>query len=78
MVFFKITLPLIRPGMIFGSLFAFGTSFDEVVVALLVTGPEQHTLPKVMFSAIREEINPTITAAATVASTLGTPARRPA
>ncbi|UWU75831.1 ABC transporter permease [Bradyrhizobium huanghuaihaiense] len=65
-VFFKITLPLILPGLISGALFAFLTSFDEVVVALFVAGPEQRTLPKVMFSGIREEISPTITAAATV------------
>ncbi|MDH2348840.1 ABC transporter permease [Bradyrhizobium sp. SSUT77] len=65
-VFFKITLPLILPGMITGSLFAFGTSFDEVVVALFVSSAEQRTLPRVMFSGIRESISPTITAAATV------------
>lgn len=64
--FFKITLPLILPGMISGALFAFLTSFDEVVVALFVASPEQRTLPRVMFSGIREEISPTIIAAATV------------
>ncbi|MDA9537023.1 polyamine ABC transporter permease [Bradyrhizobium sp. CCBAU 21362] len=65
-VFFKITFPLIMPGMVSGALFAFLTSFDETVVALFVAGPQQRTLPKVMFSGIREEISPTITAAATV------------
>ncbi|MHC4047938.1 ABC transporter permease [Bradyrhizobium sp. 23AC] len=65
-VFLKVTLPLILPGMISGSLFAFLTSFDELVLALFVAGPEQRTLPMVMFSGIREEISPTITAAATV------------
>ncbi len=65
-VFFKVILPLILPGMISGSLFAFGTSFDEVVVVLFVAGPEQRTLPKVMFAGIREQISPTITAAATI------------
>jgi len=65
-VFFKVILPLILPGMISGALFAFQTSFDEVVVVLFVAGPEQRTLPKVMFSGIREQISPTITAAATV------------
>jgi len=65
-VFFKIILPLILPGMISGSLFAFGTSFDEVVVVLFVAGPEQHTLPREMFAGIREQISPTITAVATV------------
>jgi putative spermidine/putrescine transport system permease protein len=52
--------------MISGALFAFVTSFDEVVVVLFVAGPEQRTLPKVMFAGIREQISPTITAAATV------------
>ena len=65
-VFFKVILPLILPGMISGALFAFGTSFDEVVVVLFVASPEQRTLPKVMFSGIREQISPTITAAATI------------
>lgn len=65
-VFFKITLPLILPGVISGALFAFATSFDEVVVALFLAGPEQRTLPRQMFSGIRENISPTITAVATV------------
>lgn len=65
-VFFKIILPLILPGMISGALFAFGASFDEVVLALFVGSVEQRTLPRIMFSGIREEISPTITAAATV------------
>lgn len=65
-VFFKITLPLILPGMISGALFAFGTSFDEVVLAIFVASAEQRTLPRTMWSGIREEISPTILAAATV------------
>jgi len=64
--FFKITLPLVLPGMISGALFAFITSFDEVVVALFITSANQRTLPKAMFSGINQEISPTITAAATV------------
>ncbi|MFT3987736.1 ABC transporter permease [Aestuariivirga sp.] len=65
-VFFKVVLPLILPGMISGALFAFATSFDEVVVVLFLASPEQRTLPLQMFSGIREQISPTITAAATV------------
>ncbi|UWU83222.1 ABC transporter permease [Bradyrhizobium yuanmingense] len=65
-VFFEIILPLILPGMVSGALFAFLSSFDEVVVALFVAGPAQRTLPMVMFSGLREEISPTLTAAATV------------
>jgi putative spermidine/putrescine transport system permease protein len=65
-VFFRITLPLILPGVVSGALFAFATSFDEVVVALFLAGPVQRTLPRQMFSGIRENISPTITAAATL------------
>ncbi len=64
--FFKVIMPLILPGVISGALFAFVTSFDEVVVVLFLASPEQRTLPKQMFSGIREQISPTITAAATL------------
>lgn len=64
--FFRVVLPLILPGVASGGLFAFATSFDEVVVVLMIAGPEQRTLPREMFSGIRENINPTITAVATV------------
>lgn len=63
--FRMVTLPLIAPGVISGALFAFVTSWDEVVVALFLSSPEQRTLPRQMFSGIREQISPTITAAAT-------------
>ena len=65
-VFRKVTFPLILPGMISGALFAFITSFDEVVVVLFIASPDQRTLPKQMFSGIREQISPTIAAAATL------------
>ena len=52
--------------MISGALFAFATSFDEVVVTLFLAGPEQITLPRQMFSGIRENLSPTIAAAATL------------
>jgi len=65
-VFASIIMPITLPGIISGALFAFVTSFDEVVVALFITSAEQRTLPKQMFSGIREQISPTITAAATV------------
>ena len=65
-VFFRVVMPLILPGMISGALFAFVTSFDEVVVIIFIASPEQNTLPRQMFSGIREQISPTITAAATV------------
>ena len=65
-VFRKVILPLILPGVISGALFAFVVSFDESQVVLFIASPEQRTLPKVMFSGIREQISPTITAAATM------------
>jgi putative spermidine/putrescine transport system permease protein len=64
--FFRITLPVIAPGLISGALFAFATSFDEVVITLFVAGPNQSTLPRQMFSGIRENISPTIAALATI------------
>jgi putative spermidine/putrescine transport system permease protein len=64
--FRKITLPLILPGVISGGLFAFITSFDEIVIVLFVAGVEQRTIPREMWSGIRESISPTILAAATV------------
>ncbi|HET6518675.1 MAG TPA: ABC transporter permease subunit, partial [Geminicoccaceae bacterium] len=64
--FFRVTLPLILPGIVSGALFAFVTSFDEVVVALFVTGPAERTLPRQMFNGIRENISPVIAAAATL------------
>ncbi len=64
--FFKIQMPLILPGVISGGLFAFITSFDEVVIVLFVGGPEQVTLPRQMWSGIRQEISPTILSAATI------------
>ncbi len=65
-VFFKVIMPLILPGVISGALFAFVTSFDEVVVVLLVGSFEQRTIPWQMFSGIREQISPTILAVATL------------
>ena len=64
--FRKVTLPIILPGVISGALFAFVTSWDEVVVVLFLASPDQRTLPRQMFSGIREQISPTITAVATL------------
>lgn len=65
-VFWDIVIPLIRPGVISGGLFAFVTSFDEVVLVLFLAGPQQRTIPRQMFSGLREQINPTILAVATL------------
>ncbi len=68
--FFKVIVPLILPGVISGGLFAFITSFDEVVVVLFVGSAEQRTIPWAMFSGIREQISPTILAVATILITI--------
>jgi putative spermidine/putrescine transport system permease protein len=64
--FFKVTMPLILPGMISGGLFAFITSFDELVVTLFLGGVEQRTIPRQMWAGIREQISPSILAIATI------------
>lgn len=64
--FFKVQMPLILPGVISGALFAFITSFDEVVVVLFVGSASQKTLPWQMFIGLREQISPTILAVATI------------
>ena len=64
--FFRVQMPLILPGVISGGLFAFITSFDEVVVVLFVGSAELQTLPWQMFTGLREQISPTILAAATI------------
>ena len=68
--FFKVQMPLILPGVISGGLFAFITSFDEVVVVLFVGSAGQKTLPWQMFTGLREQISPTILAVATILVTL--------
>jgi putative spermidine/putrescine transport system permease protein len=64
--FFKVQMPLILPGVVSGALFAFITSFDEVVVVLQIADVRQRTIPRQMFSGIREQISPTILAVATI------------
>ena len=59
-------MPLILPGVISGALFAFITSFDEVVAVLQLADVRQRTIPRQMFSGIREQISPTILAVATI------------
>jgi len=63
--FFKVIMPLILPGVISGALFAFITSFDEVVVVMFVGSVEQITIPKQMWAGLRQEISPVILCMAT-------------
>lgn len=60
--FFIVTLPQIRPSVVSGLLFAFISALDETVVALFISGGENQTLTKRMFTALRDEIDPTIAA----------------
>jgi len=64
--FFRVQMPLIVPGVVSGALFAFITSFDEVVVVLFLGSAGQKTLPWQMFTGLREQISPTILAVATL------------
>ncbi|RZN07868.1 ABC transporter permease [Bradyrhizobium genosp. SA-3] len=64
--FWQVTLPLIRPGVLVGALFAFITSFDELVVALFLSGSGAVTLPRRMWDDLLYEINPTIAAISTL------------
>ena len=63
--FRRVQLPLIAPGVASGALFAFATSFDEVVAVLFMGGIDQRTIPRQMWSGIREQISPAILAVAT-------------
>ncbi|WP_250536788.1 ABC transporter permease [Caballeronia sp. AZ10_KS36] len=64
--FRRVTLPLITPAVATGSVFAFATSFDEVIVILFIGGPDQKTVPRQMWSGIRDAIDPSILAVATM------------
>ena len=64
--FFKVTMPLILPGIISGALFAFVTSWDEVVMVIFLGAPDQQTLPRQMWNGIREQISPAILSIATI------------
>lgn len=58
--FFAVTLPQIKPSVISGLLFAFISAIDETVVSLFISGGQYQTLTKRMFTALRDEIDPTI------------------
>jgi putative spermidine/putrescine transport system permease protein len=60
--FRQVTLPLIAPGIMAGAVFAFITSFDELLVALFLSGTSAVTLPRRMYDEIRYDLDPTIAA----------------
>jgi putative spermidine/putrescine transport system permease protein len=66
----RVVLPQISPAVGAGALFAFATSFDELIVAVFIAGPEQFTLPRQMLAGLREFLSPTITAAAVLLTAL--------
>lgn len=70
--FFKVTLPNIVPGMVSGALFAFVTSFDEVMISLFIKSPYLETLPVLMYASVTRDTDPTLAAAATVILVLTT------
>jgi putative spermidine/putrescine transport system permease protein len=63
-MFRRVMLPIVAPGIAAGAVFAFITSFDDVVLALFLTNVRSRTLPKLMYEGVAHEINPTITAVA--------------
>jgi putative spermidine/putrescine transport system permease protein len=65
-IFRTVTLPLILPGVIGGSIFAFVTSFDEVVLSAFLAGPAVKTLPVRIWEEIRIEYTPVVAVAATI------------
>ena len=69
-IYLEVVLPQIRTSVIVGALFAFLISFDEIVVAYFITGPESTTLPVKMYSAIRWEISPVLAAVSTLLTIL--------
>jgi putative spermidine/putrescine transport system permease protein len=64
--FFHVTLPVLRPGMLVGALFAFLSSFNEAVVAIFIAGRDATTLPKKMYESIRLEADPVIAVVSTL------------
>ena len=64
--FLHVTLPVLRPGMLVGALFAFLSSFNEAVVVIFIGGREASTLPKKMYESIRLESDPVIAVVSTL------------
>jgi ABC-type spermidine/putrescine transport system permease subunit II len=65
-VFRRVTLPLIAPGVLSGAILAFATSFEEGVIAIILSSPSTLTLPKRLWDSIEMELDPTISAVASL------------
>jgi putative spermidine/putrescine transport system permease protein len=61
-----ILLPQVRPGMLAGGIFAFITSWDEIIVAIFITSREVYTLPKRIWDGIFDNVDPAIASLGTV------------
>ncbi len=70
--FFRITLPIVLPGVFAGALFAFITSWDEVVVSIFLTTARFRTLPVEMWEQVRQVVDPTVAAVSTTLLTVTT------
>jgi putative spermidine/putrescine transport system permease protein len=64
--FFSITLPLIVPGVTAGALFAFVTSFDEIILSLFIQSPQLQTLPVKIYNSVTQTSDPTVAAVAVI------------
>ncbi len=62
----RIIVPIIQPAVFAGAIFAFVASFDEVIIAIFLAGPEQVTLPIRLFEGLRDELTPVVISAAVV------------
>jgi putative spermidine/putrescine transport system permease protein len=69
-VFRSVTLPLTLPGVAAGAVVAFATSFDGLLVVLFIGGVEQRTVPRQMWTGLRDQINPSILVVATLLTVL--------
>lgn len=69
-IFFRIVIPLLRPAIFAGALFAFLMSFDEVVISYFIAQAGTMTLPVRMFNSIRWEISPVLAAVSTMLTLL--------
>ena len=65
-VFRSVTLPLVAPGVIAGALFAFSTSFDELLIAMYISPAGEKTLPRQLFDAVQYNIDPNVASASTI------------
>jgi putative spermidine/putrescine transport system permease protein len=64
--FYMVTLPIIKPAILSATMFAFATSFDELVVTIFIAGVNGTTLPKQIWDGVRTQLDPTITSISSI------------